>query len=92
VALYEYLGATSSTPSRVVARQEAKTILQRAIKELPPDYAEVVRLHDLEGHSGPEVAAAMDRSRGAIFMLLTRAHDRPRETLGSESRFFSHGA
>lgn len=92
VALYELLGATSTTPSRVVAGQEAQALLESALEELPPDYATVVRLHDLEGRTGPEVAAAMGRSRGAIFMLLARAHDQLRQNLGSASKFFSHGA
>jgi RNA polymerase sigma-70 factor (ECF subfamily) len=91
VALYELLGATTTTPSRVVAREEAKSFLESAIKQLPRDYATVVRLHDLEGKSGPEVATAMGRSRGAVFMLLGRAHDRLRETMGSATKFFSDG-
>ena len=91
VALYGLLGATSTTPSRVAARQEAKSILEAAIKELPPDYARVIRLYDLESRSGPEVAAAMGRSRGAIALLLIRAHDRLRERLGSATKFFSSG-
>ena len=89
VALYELLGATSTTPSRAAARRESKRILDAAIAQLPPDYATAVRLHDLEGQTGPEMAAAMGRSRGATFMLLARAHDRLRENLGSASRFFS---
>jgi len=83
--LYEYLGSTSTTPSRVAAKREAKDLLEIAIRKLPPDYATAVRLHDLEGCTGPEVAAAMGRSRGAIFMLLGRAHDQLREVLASES-------
>jgi DNA-directed RNA polymerase specialized sigma24 family protein len=92
VALYELLGATSTTPSRVVAGQEGQTLLQSALEELPPDYAKVVRLHDPEGRSGPEVAVAMGRSRGAIFMLLARAHDQLRQRPGTATKFFNHGA
>ncbi len=92
VALYELLGATSTTPSRNVARQEVSALVQAAIEQLPPDYATVVRLHDLEGRSGPEVGAAMGRSRGAVFMLLARAHDQLTEGLGSATKFFSHGS
>ena len=92
LALYELLGATSTTPSRQAARHEAKATLQAAIAELPPAYAQVVRLYDLDGRSGPEVAAAMRRSRGAIFMLRGRAHDRLREILGSPTKFLSSGA
>jgi RNA polymerase sigma-70 factor (ECF subfamily) len=89
VALYELLGVTSTTPSRAAARGEAKSRLEKAIEELPEDYATAVRLHNLEGRTGPEVAEAMGRSRGAVFMLLARAHDRLRERLGTASQFFS---
>ena len=91
VALYEQLGATNSTPSRRAARAEIKTLVEAAIDELPPDYATAVRLFDLEERTGPEVSAAMGRSRGAVHMLRARAHDRLREHLGSSSRFFSGG-
>jgi RNA polymerase sigma-70 factor (ECF subfamily) len=89
VALYELLGVTSTTPSRVASKEEAKTRLEAAIAELPRDYATAVRLHNLEGRTGPEVAEAMGRSRGAVFMLLARAHDRLRERLGPASQFFT---
>lgn len=92
VELYDLLGATTTTPSRDAARQEIKKILESAIAGLPPDYATAVRLHDLEGKTDTEVATAMGRSRGAVFMLRARAHDRLRERLGSASRFFSGGA
>jgi RNA polymerase sigma-70 factor (ECF subfamily) len=90
-ALYELFGATISTPSRRAARDEIKALLESAITKLPPDYATAVRLFDLEERTGPEVAAAMGRSRGAVHMLRARAHDRLREDLGSASRFFSQG-
>jgi RNA polymerase sigma-70 factor (subfamily 1) len=88
-ALYELLGVTSTTPSRVVEREEAVAMLESAIRELPRDYATVVRLHHLEGMTGPAVANVMGRSRGAVFMLLARAHDRLREILGPASQYFS---
>jgi len=91
VALHELLGATSTTPSRVVAGEEIKGVLEAAIAKLPPNYARVIRLYDLEGKSGPEVAAAMGRSRGAVVLLRIRAHDRLRELLGSATKFFSSG-
>ncbi|MBU0639784.1 MAG: RNA polymerase sigma factor [Planctomycetes bacterium] len=89
VALCDLLGATTTTPSRAAASRETRCMLDSAIAELPPDYAQVIRLHDLEGRAGPEVARAMGRSRGAVFMLLARAHDRLRVKLGSETKFFS---
>ncbi|MCG3122078.1 MAG: hypothetical protein GIKADHBN_00455 [Phycisphaerales bacterium] len=85
----QFIAGTSATPSRVVAKDEAGRILEHALKQLPPDYEKVVRLYDLEGKSITEVAAALGRSEGATWMLRARAHDRLREGLGGEGRFFS---
>ncbi|MHC5108371.1 MAG: RNA polymerase sigma factor [Planctomycetota bacterium] len=88
-ALYELLGATSTTPSRVAIRAEARGTLESAIAHLPTDYASVIRKYDLEGQSGPQVAKAMGRSRGAVFLLRMRAHDCLRERLGTASALIS---
>lgn len=89
VALVEMLGATMSTPSRHAARDEAGRFLEAALRTLPPDYERVIRLFDLSGKAPAEVAAEMGRSQGAIFMLRARAHERLREAMGPESKFFS---
>lgn len=89
VALVEILGVTNSTPSQQVARGEYQAAIDQALNQLPPDYSRVIRMYDLEGRSASEVAAAMGRSAGAIFMLRARAHDRLRDVLGSSSQFFS---
>jgi RNA polymerase sigma-70 factor (ECF subfamily) len=92
VALIERLVGSSTTPSRAFAANEAQGILELALKKLPEDYREVVQLYDLEGNSAAQVARQLRRSVGAVYMLRGRAHDRLREILGSESRFFSCGA
>jgi RNA polymerase sigma-70 factor (ECF subfamily) len=81
------LTVTTSTPSRAVRRDERCDQLQKAISRLPPDYAAVVRLLDLEARPVAEVAQAMHRSPGAVHMLRARAHDRLRELLGPASEF-----
>jgi DNA-directed RNA polymerase specialized sigma24 family protein len=91
-ALYQVLTGSSSTPSHAAARGEAESALQKAIEALPPTYAQVVRLYDLECKSAPEVAEAIQRSVGAVFMLRARAHERLRELMGSPSRFLSGSA
>lgn len=92
VGLLETLGATSATPSRAAAHDEVQAMIEAAIVRLPADYAKVVRLYDLEGGSIAEVAAALQRSAGAVHMLRARAHDALRGILGRESIFFSHPA
>ncbi len=92
VALVEVLGATSTTPSRVAARDEAGELMRETLEQLPPDYARVITLYDLQGKSPADVAQEMGRTQGAVFMLRARAHDRLKDLLGPESRFFSHGS
>lgn len=91
VALVERISATTTTASRLLGRDETRAAVHAALAQLPADYAEAVRLYDLEELSGPEVAERMGRSHGAIRMLLARAHERLANVLGRESRFFSAG-
>jgi RNA polymerase sigma factor (sigma-70 family) len=89
LALHELLATTSSTPSRHAARDEAGQTLKRAVNRLPRGYRRVIQLYDLESKPIEQVAAELDRSQGAVYMLRARAHDRLREILGSPSRFFT---
>jgi RNA polymerase sigma-70 factor (ECF subfamily) len=92
VGLYEQLAATTTTPSRLAARNDIQRLMQAAIDRLPPDYALTVRLYDLEGRSIAEVSAAMKRSTGAVHMLRARAHERLGELLGTASAWFGSSA
>ncbi|MBL9031973.1 MAG: sigma-70 family RNA polymerase sigma factor [Phycisphaerae bacterium] len=83
------LGVHTATPSRDAARGEAARWLDAALASLPGDYEKVVRLYDLEGRSPQEVAEAMGRSPGAMWMLRARAHERLKEAMGPAGRFFS---
>lgn len=92
VALYEVLGGTITTPSRKAARQEAGDALKKALESLPTAYRQVIELYDLDGHPIEEVAAALERSCGAIYMLRSRAHRLLSEIMGSQSKYFSENA
>lgn len=89
VGLIELLGVESGTPSRVAARNEAGGLIDDVLNQMPPDYARVIRLYDLEGADAADVAQELGRSTGAIHMLRARAHDRLRSLLGAETDFFS---
>jgi RNA polymerase sigma-70 factor (subfamily 1) len=91
-SLLNTLSGGTPTASSVAARREAQQALEHALTQLPPLYARVVRSHDLEGQSVIEVATALGRSPGAVYMLRARALERLQELLGSQSRFFSDGA
>ncbi|MCA8954891.1 MAG: sigma-70 family RNA polymerase sigma factor [Planctomycetes bacterium] len=85
--LLEELVTTGDTASRAFAGREARQLLSRALDRLPESYRRTVELYDLEGRSIAEVADALGRSTGAIYMLRARAHDRLREILGSATGF-----
>jgi len=91
-ALLEQIGGTTTTPSRAAGRREVQKIVEDALLELPPDYARVLRLCELEGRSSGEASAELGRSDGAVRMLLCRAKDRLREVLGSGAAYFSDTA
>ncbi|MEM7754403.1 MAG: sigma-70 family RNA polymerase sigma factor [Planctomycetota bacterium] len=91
VALIEMVGVTSSAPSEGAAHDEVKRALDAVFARMPPDYAQVIMMYDLQGQPAAAVAAEMGRSEGAIYMLRARAHDRLRDELPSESKFFSVG-
>lgn len=91
VELFELLGVTTTSPSRVLATAEMKTALAEALGSLPEDYARVIRLYDLEGRSIAETAETCRRSPGAVHMLRARALARLRELLG-ENPFLSVSA
>lgn len=78
------------SPSRVAGRAEAAGLLEAGLRRLPADYERVLRLYDLKGHSGPEVAWLMGRSHGAIKMLVARARERLAQVLGAGGNFSSH--
>lgn len=85
------LVAGGDSPIHLAGRCETERLLEAALRQLPADYERVLRLYDLEGHNGPEVARLMGRSHGAVKMLMARARDRLGEVLGSGSKFFSRG-
>lgn len=88
VGLYDLLGVTTTTPSRVFRRAEQTRLLDESLDKLPKDYAQVVRLYDLEGRTIDEVAASLGRTPGAVHMLRARAHERLRTELGAATQLF----
>jgi len=86
--LLNLLGYESSTPVRHASNAEIRSALEQAIARLPDAYRIVIRMFDIDGASVGEVAAAMGRSRGAIYMLRARGHQQLRELMGSTTNFF----
>lgn len=86
LALFDVLTAGVGTPSHAARGQEASDRLHQALRRLPTDYAQAVQLYDLDGQPVEQVAAALGRSAGAVYMLRARAHERLRDLLGSPSK------
>ena len=74
---YEALAARvpidSMTPSRVVAREEAHSLLMAALAGLSDDHRRVLQLRYIEALSLTDTAARMNRTPAAVQMLSTRA-------------------
>jgi RNA polymerase sigma-70 factor (subfamily 1) len=62
-----------TTPSEAAAAHELAERMEGAFDQLPDDYREVITLSRIVGLPRPDVAKAMERSEGAVSMLLSRA-------------------
>jgi RNA polymerase sigma-70 factor (ECF subfamily) len=80
-ALEQAVPAPQSSPSQQAARRERAVLLAEALKELPPDYEEVIVLRHLEDLSFTEVARRMERTVSSVEKLWVRALARLRRTL-----------
>lgn len=90
--LYDRLVATTSTPSRALARKDVRRVIEAALEKLPLEYAQAVSLYDLQCRPIAEVAAAIGKSAGAVHMLRARAHERLGELLEIAAPGFVPGA
>jgi RNA polymerase sigma-70 factor (ECF subfamily) len=63
------------------AEPDLKTRLRHAIDALPDKYRTVVVMHDMEGYTHEEIAAALDMEVGTSKAQLSRARARLRESL-----------
>ena len=71
--LLDNLCTNSSTPSRVVRRQEALDALLVGLSDLSERHHQVIELRFLEGLSVAEVASRLDKSQDAVVALTKRA-------------------
>ena len=76
------LESPTSSPSRILRREERWERLSSAISALSPYHREVIRLARIEGLPMKEVAIRMGRSEKAASMLLVRAQRELRSIFG----------
>jgi RNA polymerase sigma-70 factor (ECF subfamily) len=76
------LTAEQASPSRTMRRGERLDRLEAAIRDLSPDYREVIKLARIDGLRIKDIAAHMHRSPGAVKVLLLRALRELKRTFG----------
>jgi RNA polymerase sigma factor (sigma-70 family) len=69
------LPGDSETPSRIVARGEKHAALEKALIELPPELAEIVRLHVLEEMTMESVAERLGIGLSAAWRRFRKGSD-----------------
>jgi RNA polymerase sigma-70 factor, ECF subfamily len=89
LSLWDWIAASDTSPSSVVAREEALHALNVALAALPPDQREAIRLKHFEGKSVEETAAAMGRTSGAVRGLIHRGKQQLQDAMGRASRWIS---
>jgi RNA polymerase sigma factor (sigma-70 family) len=72
----------SLDPEALVLQRQAVEKVQRAVKELPADFREVIVLRELEGLSYKEIAAVVGIPIGTVMSRLARARERLLAILG----------
>lgn len=92
IPLLELLPDHSRTPSRSAAVHEAVAALAMALEALDPDYRDALRLRYIEMQPVAVCAQRLQRSEGAVHMLLGRALAALRQRMGDTSRFFTRTA
>jgi RNA polymerase sigma-70 factor, ECF subfamily len=83
-AIGDSLASEHSTPSQRAMRGEAAVRLAQAIRQLPPDQQEAVRLRHLEGYTLRQIASSLDRSELAAAGLIKRGLQRLRSQFEDE--------
>ncbi len=90
--ILDRIAGTDASPSLIVRRKEALSVVIKAIENLPPDYRQLVQLRYVDGLSVPEIAARINKSEGAVKMGMRRAIDSMRAALSSKFGNFPSAA
>jgi RNA polymerase sigma-70 factor (ECF subfamily) len=77
----ERIAAREENPEERYARREMRSLLARAITQLPPDLRQVCLLRDILQYTTQEVAGRLGISTVAVRLRLFRAHRRLHEEL-----------
>lgn len=90
--LLDRVSAETTTPSRVMRREDAVAAMLMCIAKLPEDYRKAVQRLYLEEAAVSEVAGELGRSEDAVRRLAGRAIEQLARNMGHASRFLSGAA
>jgi RNA polymerase sigma-70 factor, ECF subfamily len=79
-------GSQAPSPEAEAAREQLRSILERAIADLPENFRTVFVLHEIEGVSVEEAAEALDIPSGTVKTRLMRARRKLQQALAPEVR------
>ena len=83
--LMNLIVVTMTTPSQAFSRDAREFRLSEALKELPEESREALRLRYVEGLPTKDIAARIGKSDGAVRVMLTRSLDRLHGILGDDA-------
>jgi RNA polymerase sigma-70 factor (ECF subfamily) len=79
-------GSQAPSPEAEAAREQLRSILERAIAELPENFRTVFVLHEIEGVSVEDAAEALAIPTGTVKTRLMRARRKLQQALAPEVR------
>jgi RNA polymerase sigma-70 factor (subfamily 1) len=85
----DMLVVSMTTPSGALSRDQREFRLQQALKNLPQESQDALRLRYVEGLPSKEIANRLQKTDGATRVLLTRSLARLQELLRHDSEFAS---
>lgn len=85
----DMLVVSMTSPSGALSRDQREFRLQEALKNLPEESQQALRLRYVEGLPSKEIAARLQKTDGATRVLLTRSLAKLQELLRHDSEFAS---
>ena len=84
-------GSYAPSPEAETAREQLRSMLERAISDLPENFRTVFILHEIEGISVEEAAEALEIPTGTVKTRLMRARRKLQQALAPEVRSALNG-
>ncbi|MEX0677998.1 MAG: sigma-70 family RNA polymerase sigma factor [Pirellulales bacterium] len=83
-AVIDLLVASMTSPTAALSRKGHEARLFQALASLPEEQREALRMRYVEGLASKEIATRLNKSDGAIRVILTRSLDRLQRILGPD--------